>query len=281
MKKTEDLTGRVFGFLTVLGFSHKGKLGRTMWLCRCVCGNTRIVSTGDLNRSDTISCGCKKGELISKKVIRDLNGQKFNRWTVLSFAYIKDGKAWWNCKCECGTEKAVMGTALTGGGSQSCGCARVDFSRERNTTHGLSKTHPLFSVWQGIHARCKGYNPKDIPCYVDKGITVCDRWNGPDGFVNFIEDMGERPEGAQIDRVDNSKGYSPENCRWVTCKENQRNRGTNRNITFNGKTQCISAWAEDTGLSKGVIKFRLDNGWSIEMALTTPAETKFLRKKKK
>lgn len=279
MKKTEDLTGRVFGFLTVLGFSHKGKLGRTMWLCRCECGNTRIVSTGDLGRSDTISCGCKKGELISKKNIKDLSGQKFNRWTVLSFFGIKEGKAYWNCRCSCGVERAVMGTALKGGHSQSCGCIRADVAIEKNTTHGLTK-HPLYSVWKGIHGRCRGYNPDDVPCYVDQHITVCDRWSGPEGFVNFIEDMGDRPEGTQIDRIDNSKGYSPENCRWVTCKENQRNRRTTKNITFNGKTQCVAAWTEELGFGKGTLLARLARGWSVEKALTTPAETKFLRKKK-
>jgi len=280
MKRNEDLTGKVFGYLTVIEFSHKGKLGRTMWLCRCVCGNTRIVSTGDLNRSDTISCGCKKGELISKKVIRDLNGQKFNRWTVLSFAYIKEGKAWWNCKCDCGTERVIMGTSIVTGGSQSCGCARVDFATENNTTHGLSK-HPVYSVWRHIHSRCRGYNPNDIPCYVDKGITVCERWSGPEGFVNFLKDMGERPEGTQIDRIDNSKGYSSENCRWVTCKENQRNRGTNRNITFNGKTQCMSAWSEELGMYKGTIRERLERGWSEERALTTLVDIRCRPKKKK
>lgn len=214
----------------------------------------------------------------SKKT-RDLAGQKFNRWTVISFSHIKNRKAYWFCRCDCGEERIIMGSSITTGGSQSCGCARVDFVTDKNTTHGLSK-HILYSVWQDLHARCKGYNPDDIPCYVNKGIIVCDRWNGPEGFVNFLEDMGERPEGTQIDRIDNSKGYSPDNCRWVTCKENQRNRGTNRNITFNGKTQCMSAWADDTGLSKGVIKSRLDKGWSEERALTTPAEIKFLRKKK-
>jgi hypothetical protein len=214
-----------------------------------------------------------------RKNIRDLVGQKFNRWTVISFSHTYKGKAFWNCMCDCGTKKTVTGTALTGGGSQSCGCARVDFVTDKNTTHGLSK-HPLYSVWQGIHSRCRGYNLKDIPCYVDTGITVCERWSGPDGFVNFLEDMGERPEGTQIDRINNSKGYSPENCRWVTSKENNRNRRSNRKITFNGKSQCISEWSEETGLSKGVIKSRLDNAWSIELALTTPAETKYLRKKK-
>jgi hypothetical protein len=179
MRKTEDLTGRVFGYLTVLEFGGRGKRGQARWLCKCVCGKIKIIDAADLKKGTTLSCGCKKGELISKRNIRELAGQKFNRWTVISFFGIKNGKAWWNCKCDCGVEKAVDGTRLTGGGSQSCGCARVDFTSNMSRTHGLSKTHPLYSVWKSTHGRCRGYNPDDIPCYVDKGITVCDRWSGP------------------------------------------------------------------------------------------------------
>lgn len=101
--------------------------------------------------------------------------------------------------------------------------------------------------------------------YGGRGITVCERWMK---FENFLADMGERPAGKTLDRINNDKGYCPENCRWATPKEQSRNTHKNHNLTFNGQTKTITEWAELTGLLKTTIKERLRRGWTIEEVLT-------------
>ncbi len=115
-------------------------------------------------------------------------------------------------------------------------------------SHGLSGT-PEHKIWKGITKRC--YNPKcaQYDDYGGRGIGMCDRWQGPAGFTNFLSDMGPRPSPKHsIDRIDNNKGYGPENCRWATRSEQARNKRNNRMFTINGKTQTISAWCEELNL---------------------------------
>jgi len=115
--------------------------------------------------------------------------------------------------------------------------------------------------------RCTNTNNKDYKYYGSRGITVCKRWMK---FENFLADMGESSMGYQIDRIKNNHGYYKENCRWVTSKNNNRNRRDNRLETLNGKTQCIAAWAEEIGINKNTILWRLNHGWSVEKTLMTP-----------
>lgn len=101
-----------------------------------------------------------------------------------------------------------------------------------------------------------------------RGITVCDRWKQ---FENFVADMGECPEGMSIERIDNDKGYFPENCKWATGKEQSRNTVRNRLLTVDGKTMPLVAWSERTGLSRTVITQRIDSyGWPVKKAIRTP-----------
>ena len=130
------------------------------------------------------------------------------------------------------------------------------------------KNDPLYITWKNMRQRCN--NPK-YPQYSDyggRGIKVCKEW---DDFKIFARDMGDRPEGLSLDRKDNEKGYSKNNCRW-TDRVTQRNnsRGIVHLITFDGKTQRLSEWAKETGLHYDCLRGRLDTGWSIEKALTTP-----------
>lgn len=116
--------------------------------------------------------------------------------------------------------------------------------------------------------RCGNPNSKNFKNYGAIGRTVCDRWQD---YANFIADMGPRPTAKHtLERVDNNRGYSPDNCEWATRKQQMRNVSYNRNITFNGRTQCLSAWAEDTGLNVVLLWKRLNRGWSIERTLTEP-----------
>jgi hypothetical protein len=128
----------------------------------------------------------------------------------------------------------------------------------------MSKTR-IYRIWKGIKARCHNTKDSAWPDYGGRGITVCDRWR--DSFESFAKDMGEPAGRATIERIDNSKGYSPENCRWATYKEQARNTRRNRVLTHNGETMCMSAWAEKLNVSPHLIKDRLSLGWSVDKAL--------------
>lgn len=116
------------------------------------------------------------------------------------------------------------------------------------------------------------YKSKKQPIYQKyykaRNITVCSRWTGQSGFINFLEDMGERPEGYTLDRIDNDGNYEPSNCRWATKKEQSRNReGFNRMLTHNGETKCVSEWSESTGIPVKTLFERVYRGWTVDQAL--------------
>jgi hypothetical protein len=121
--------------------------------------------------------------------------------------------------------------------------------------------------------RCTNSNAKNYKDYGGRGITVCDRWLGKNGFINFLIDMGEPPgPGYSIERINNNLGYFKENCRWATPKEQARNTKRNHLITYNRKTQCIAAWAEELGMKYHAILARIKRGWTIEKTLMTPLQ---------
>jgi len=131
-------------------------------------------------------------------------------------------------------------------------------------------SHPLYQTWNSMRQRC--YNPKtrSYSSHGSRGVKMCDRWLGASGFANFCTDMGEKPPGTSIDRIDNDGDYEPKNCRWATPKEQANNRSTNRYVTFNGETHNITEWAEITGIGYRTLFYRINHlGWSTERALTT------------
>lgn len=128
-----------------------------------------------------------------------------------------------------------------------------------------SSTH---AIWRGMLSRCRNPKSKDFPRYGGRGITVCDRWLQ---FVNFLADMGERPAGMSLERLDGAEGYSPENCTWATPTQQARNRRGNVCITHDGRTATVAEWAERTGLERKTLEYRIRVGWPAERALTTPS----------
>ncbi len=127
-------------------------------------------------------------------------------------------------------------------------------------------------------ARCHDPRRKDYPRYGGKTITVCDRWR--DSFAAFLGDMGPRPEGLQIDRIDGSRGYEPRNCRWVTAKQNCRNRACTRRVLFEGNEQPVADLAERFDLDVSGLYHRLDAGWTIERALAQPGLGRYITRTK-
>ena len=125
-----------------------------------------------------------------------------------------------------------------------------------------------YNSWHSMLKRCNRPEHWNYARYGGRGITVCDRWKT---FENFLADMGERPSGKTLDRQDNALGYSPGNCRWSTHKEQHRNKRSNRLVSWNGKTLTIAEWTETLGLSRGLLRQRLNRGWSVGDALATPS----------
>jgi len=214
-----------------------------------------------------------------KNKFKDLIGMRFGNLVVLNRLLSYLGYARWLCHCDCGNNKSVLGTNLIHNRTKSCGCLNKKWmSRlgKNNKTHGLTKTS-TFKSWKSMLDRCNNPNLRCYQYYGKRGIKVCDRWLK---FENFLEDMNQKPSSKhQIDRIDNNKGYYKENCKWSSPKQNCRNRSNNHNILFNGKTQCISAWAEELDIPSQILYRRINlDLWSIERALITPFK-KYQRKK--
>ena len=196
--------------------------------------------------------------------------KKFGKWTVVSEAPKRKNIIYWNCVCDCGTKKAVNGQNLRDGKTQSCGCERDKAASRTQTTQGMYKTR-LYAIWMGIKNRCRpGYKN-----YGDRGITICSEWkNSFEAFRDWAIANGYS-DNLVIDRENNDGNYTPENCRWIANKQNSRNTRANNNFTFQGKTQCLSAWAEEYEINYKTLFSRINQyGWSIEKALTTPVRKK-------
>lgn len=191
----------------------------------------------------------------------DLTGQRFGRWVVV--ARIDHRRHL--CRCDCGTEKAVWTRHLRTGESMACGCRRHE--TRTNLSHGLTRT-PEYRSWQHMKERCFNPDASQFAYYGGRGITVCDYWRH--NFTAWLKDMGPRPPGTSLGRIDNDGDYEPGNCRWETRTEQNRNTRTSRRLAHDGQTLTLAEWAERTGLPKLAIWKRLNRGWDIARALTTP-----------
>lgn len=152
----------------------------------------------------------------------DLTGMTFGRLTAVSrVGSSTSGYALWECVCECGTVKVVASAQLRSGRTRSCGCLVRDAVSEARTVHGMSHSVE-YQAWSAMRSRCLNPNHSNYPDYGGRGITVCDRWR--DSFVAFYEDVGRRPPGHSLDRIDNDGNYEPGNVRWATAQEQAMNR---------------------------------------------------------
>lgn len=205
------------------------------------------------------------------KAAPDITGQRFGNLIVLGVVGSGRGKdAKWNVRCDCGVEKTVS-RKIREGKIKSCGCLRRDRMRtmvgNRHPKHGGARRgnlHPLYATWSGMKDRCLNLNSHAFEDYGARGIKICDRWMK---FENFLADMGDKPTGTSIDRIDVNGNYEPGNCRWATAQVQGANTRRARIIELKGESRCISDWARRTGLSPITITRRLNAGFSPEKIL--------------
>lgn len=198
-------------------------------------------------------------------------GKKYNHLAAVSFSHISNkGHQMWLCECDCEehTKCIVRAAELLSGHKVSCGCV---YRLGNNTKHGMHKSR-LYNIYHKMISRCYTVENKDYKRYGGKGITVCEEWW--ESFENFqIWAMNNGySEKLTIDRIDNLKGYTPDNCRWATHKTQQNNRTNNHRLTYDGKTHTLSEWEDITGINQDALYARLKLGWGVEKTLTTPIQ---------
>jgi hypothetical protein len=175
-------------------------------------------------------------------------------------------------QCTCGTVVPVCLESAVAGDTTSCGCFASELTKTRSTVHGMRKS-PEYVAWTLAKARCYRTTCEVYCHYGQRGIKMCDRWLEPNGrgFLNFLSDMGRKPSlGHSLDRIDVNGDYCPENCVWSTKVEQARNKRSNINLSYNGRTMCATAWAAELGISPDCIRYRKKQGWPDEKVLTTP-----------
>lgn len=204
---------------------------------------------------------------------KNIRGMKFGRLKVLDRdGSNHNGQALWKCICDCGEIKSVLGKYLRSGHSRSCGCLMKEVQKRGRFKHGFAprkKQHYLYGTWGKMIYRCHVPTSSDYQLYGGRGIKVCERWRN--SFPNFLQDMGDRPIGTSLDRIDRNGNYEPSNCRWATDLIQGNNKRNNVSIEHGGKTKNLSEWAREIGISPSSLWARINrHGWSLEKALTTP-----------
>lgn len=209
-----------------------------------------------------------------------LVGQVFGRLQIIERVKMPHKKhVYWRCSCECGNETIARGDSLKVGRIVSCGC----YNKEKGYKHGAcvqNKKTKTYKIWSGMIDRCYNKNHKYYKDYGGRGIWVYERWRG--SYQNFLDDMGDVPEGKTLERVNNNSGYNPDNCKWASRKEQLNNRRNNIVLLYNGQSRTKAQWEDVLNFPKGLLTKRINElGWDICKALTTKVGSSDFRSKRK
>lgn len=277
MGRVLNLKGSIFGRLTAVECVGKDKSNRALWRCVCECGNEKIVTSGNLRSGNVQSCGCLAKEsaaIIGRAGAIDLTGQRFGRLVVLRREEtLKRGVSRWLCQCDCGEQTVTTTGALRSGLTRSCGCLHREAAREqglKSATHGLTETR-LYRVWSNMKTRCYNKRNRNYARWGARGITVCDEWRSNfQAFYDWAMANGYE-DGLTIDRIDNDKGYSPDNCRWATPEQQANNTRSVRFIEFRGESHSLHEWSRILGIRTETLFYRLKR-LPPEVAFTMPIQ---------
>lgn len=195
----------------------------------------------------------------------DMTGETFGRLVVIRRSPGPEKNSYWICRCECGNVKRIMGLNMKRGLTKSCGCLNRELASDRGTQHGHTgkanrgKWTTEYRIWSAMKRRCYNQNCPAFPDYGGRGILVCDRWRN--SFESFYEDMGSRPSGMTLDRIDNDGNYEPGNCRWATRITQANNARSNVKVMFDGKQMTLSDACRASGVPMTTVVTRRLRGW--------------------
>jgi hypothetical protein len=205
-------------------------------------------------------------------------GNVYGRLTVLKEIGRKRGAVLFLCKCECGNEKEITGGDLRSGKVHSCGCYKSEKLTNENKTHGL-KNSRIYGIYYGMISRCYNQNATHYENYGGRGIFICKDWL--DDFMNFYNwslANGYRDD-LTLDRIDVNGNYQPSNCRWVTMKEQGFNKRNNHYVEIDGEIKTITEWSDIYSINPQTVHCRMERGWDVIYALTSPINEKFINKR--
>lgn len=262
MKKI-DLAGQRFGRWTVIGENPDEQSTSHKLICKCDCGNVRTVLYGNLRSGKSKSCGCLRAEKsreIGMGNSKDIAGIRFGRLIAIKRSDNKDGHTRWLCGCDCGNQITARTDYLLNGSTKSCGCLASECTPPNQTVHGMSRSK-LYKVWMAMRQRCGNPRDKNYHRYGGRGIVVCDEWqNSFEAFRDWALNHGYISGKVDLDRIDNDKGYSPDNCRFVSHQINLCNTHRKVHSIINGEDITLSDAAKKYGISYRLLYQRYKRG---------------------
>lgn len=196
----------------------------------------------------------------------DISGQKFGRLTAISVCRDSRGKRAWKCVCECGREATVSAGSLRFGGARSCGCLQRDLASMCSKKHGESRVNTReYRIWRIIKSRCTNTRLRSYAAYGGRGIQMCREW--AESYERFLADMGRSPPGTSVDRIDNSRGYEPGNCRWATREIQAHNKGAYKTNKVGFRGVCMLGERYRAQIMANGKKYGLGTYDTLEQAL--------------
>lgn len=281
MNSGKDLSGLKFGRLTPTTIAYR-KDYQNYWNCVCDCGKQIITRAYALTSGKTKSCGCQK-KISGRNRAEDLTGKTIGNFYIIGFSHQDNAyRSHWKCRCNlCGSETTVEGFHIKSGKTISCGCYLEQIRGKHNITHGGSSER-LYRIWKSMINRCFDKTNKNYFRYGGRGITVCKEWaDKENGYVVFREwsnnngyDKVKYAFDCTIDRIDNNKGYSPDNCRWVNMLVQANNTRKNVFVEYKGERMTIAQLARKYDIPYKMLWKRIHTfKWSIDEAVETPKVT--------